>query len=88
MDGRNYFADPGTIVKLTPGESISLPSGLYHKFWGERGTGRILLGEGSKVNNDHVDNRFYEEVGRFPDIEEDEAPAYLLYTDYPQKTAS
>ena len=28
----------------------------------------ILLGEVSKVNDDRVDNRFYEEVGRFPKL--------------------
>ena len=83
VDGRNYSAEAGSVIRITPGESITLPCGLYHKFWGEKGTGKILLGEVSKVNDDHVDNRFYEKVGRFPEIEEDEPPIYLLYTDYP-----
>ncbi len=43
----------------------------------------ILLGEVSKVNDDRVDNRFYEPTGRFPAIEEDEAPLYLLGNEYP-----
>ncbi|MDR1668733.1 MAG: D-lyxose/D-mannose family sugar isomerase [Oscillospiraceae bacterium] len=80
MDGRNYTAPAGTVVRLTPGESITLPCGMYHKFWGEGGT--VLVGEVSKVNDDRVDNRFYEPVGRFPDIEEDEPPLYLLSMDY------
>jgi ABC-type sugar transport system, auxiliary component len=83
MDGRNYTADAGTVVRLTPGESISLPAGLYHKFWGEKGKGKVLLGEVSKVNDDRVDNHFYETMGRFPKIEEDEAPLYLLCNEYP-----
>jgi D-lyxose ketol-isomerase len=35
------------------------------------------------VNDDKVDNRFYEEVGRFPEIEEDEPPLHLLTHEYP-----
>jgi len=83
MDGRNFEVEAGAILRLTPGESITLPSGQYHKFWGEKGTGKILLGEVSKVNDDRVDNRFYDNVGRFPEIEEDEAPIFLLCNEYP-----
>jgi len=83
MDGRNYMAEAGTVVRLKPGESITLPAGQYHSFWGEKGTGKVLVGEVSKVNDDRVDNRFLEEVGRFPEIEEDEEPLYLLGNEYP-----
>jgi len=83
MDGRNYMTEAGAIIRVTPGESITLPAGQYHKFWGEKGTGKILLGEVSNVNDDRVDNRFYENVGRFPQIEEDEKPLYLLSFEYP-----
>jgi D-lyxose ketol-isomerase len=79
-DGRNYTVDAGAVVRVTPGESITLPCGMYHKFWGEGG--KVLVGEVSKVNDDRVDNRFYEPVGRFPAIDEDEAPLYLLSMDY------
>jgi D-lyxose ketol-isomerase len=82
-DGRNYSVEAGSVVRVVPGGSITLPPGLYHKFWGEKGTGRILLGEVSKVNDDRVDNRFYEKVGRFPDIDEDEEPLYILGNEYP-----
>jgi D-lyxose ketol-isomerase len=71
----------GDIVTLGPGESIFLPSGLYHKFWGERA--KVLLVEVSTVNDDTSDNRFHEKVGRFPKIEEDEEPRYLLFSEYP-----
>lgn len=49
--------------------------------WAEGG--KALIGEVSKVNDDRVDNRFYEPTGRFPEIEEDEAPLYLLGNEYP-----
>ena len=42
----------------------------------------MLVGEVSLVNDDDTDNRFLEPVGRFPAIEEDEPPLYLLTQDY------
>lgn len=83
-DGRTYSVKAGSVITLKPGESISIQSGMYHKFWGEKGTGKILLGEVSKVNDDRVDNRFYEKTGRFPEIEEDETPVHLLSNEYPE----
>ena len=82
IDGVARTVPAGGRVTLTPGESIFLPSGLYHKFWGEGD--RVLLGEVSTVNDDTTDNRFYEKVGRFPEIEEDEEPRYLLFSEYPR----
>ena len=61
-------------------ESICLEPFVYHRFWSEEGT--TLVGEVSLVNDDNTDNRFYEEVGRFPAIVEDEAPLHLLVSDY------
>lgn len=72
----------GDTLTLRPGESVCLPQRLYHQFWGERGTGTVLVGEVSRVNDDRVDNHFHEPVGRFPQIEEDEPPLYLLSSDY------
>ncbi len=82
IDGVRRTVKAGGKVTLEPGESISITSGLYHQFWGEGG--RVLVGEVSSVNDDNVDNRFYEPVGRFPDIEEDEPPLYPLVKDYPK----
>ena len=70
----------GSIVRLQPGESITLPTRLYHAFWAEGA--RVLVGEVSTVNDDANDNRFFEAVGRFPTIEEDLAPTRLLVSDY------
>ena len=84
LDGRRQFVNAGAILRLKPGESITLPPGQYHKFWGEKNTGPVFLGEVSTVNDDTVDNRFYEPVGRFPDIDEDEKPTHLLSIEYKQ----
>lgn len=85
QDGRNYTAPGGSVIRLSPGESITLSPKVYHKFWGEKGAGKILLSEVSKVNDDRVDNCFLEKnVGRFPPIEEDESPLYLLANEYPR----
>lgn len=83
-DGRKYYVKPGSIIKLKPGESISVQPKMYHSFKGEKGSGTILLGEVSKVNDDRTDNRFYRQTGRFPSIEEDVPPLYLLGNEYPQ----
>ncbi len=72
----------GGKVILKPGESITLEQGVYHRFYGEEGKGKVLVGEVSAVNDDNSDNCFLEELGRFPDIEEDEKPLHLLGSDY------
>ncbi|MDL1898486.1 D-lyxose/D-mannose family sugar isomerase [Anaerolineae bacterium CFX7] len=79
-DGVERTLHAGAQVTLAPGESITLPTGLYHAFWGARE--KVLVGEVSLVNDDHTDNFFYEPVGRFPTIQEDEPPLYLLVGDY------
>ena len=82
VDGIERQVEPGGIVVLTPGESITLTPGLYHRFYGEAGKGRVMVGEVSSVNDDLTDNRFHEPQARFPEIEEDEAPTHLLVSDY------
>ena len=82
IDGVKRVVKAGDHVVLGPGESITLPPRLYHKFWGAEE--RVLVGEVSLVNDDNSDNRFFEPVGRFPAIEEDELPLRLLVTDYPK----
>ena len=82
-DGRRYTVPAGTQVPLRPGESIHIYPRLYHDFSLLPGSGPVLLGEVSEVNDDRRDNRFEPPVGRFPEIEEDEAPYRLLCTEYP-----
>lgn len=81
-DGRIYKVDAGNIVRLRPEESISLHKGQYHSFWGEKNCGTVLVGEVSQCNDDATDNCFYDKVGRFPEIDEDEKLKYLLCIDY------
>ena len=83
VDGREMVVPAGTQVRLAPGESITISPYLYHDFEVEEGTGPVLLGEVSQCNDDNTDNRFYEKVGRFPEIEEDEPPYRLLCSEYP-----
>jgi D-lyxose ketol-isomerase len=81
-DGVVRNVDAGALIELTPGESITLVPRLYHKFWGKKGKGKILVTEVSSVNDDRVDNYFLEKTTRFSAIEEDEPPFHLLYADY------
>jgi D-lyxose ketol-isomerase len=70
----------GGLLKLAPGESVTLLPGVWHGFWGEGGD--VLVGEVSTVNDDLTDNIFRDAIGRFSHIEEDEAPLHLLVSDY------
>ena len=83
-DGRSYMVPAGTVVTLHPGESITIYPYLYHDFHVEPHSGPVLLGEVSMCNDDQEDNRFYQPVGRFPKIEEDEPPYRLLCNEYPK----
>jgi D-lyxose ketol-isomerase len=80
LDGVETHLPAGGVVTLNPGESITLPTGLYHQFWAEGE--RVLVGEVSSVNNDDTDNKFLDPIGRFTQIEEDEPPYRLLVFDY------
>lgn len=84
IDGVRRKVAPGDKVILTPGESICLEPYVYHTFYGRDGGGTVMVGEVSDVNDDANDNRFYEEIGRFPTIEEDEPAMYYLCTEYPE----
>ncbi len=75
---RDYRA--GEVLRLAPGESVTLMPGDWHAFWGEGGD--VLVGEVSTVNDDETDNVFRDPVGRFSDVEEDVAPTRLLVSDY------
>lgn len=82
MDGTRVTVPAGGVVTLRPGQSVTLLPGQYHRWVGQIGTGKVMLFEVSSTNDDNVDNRFYEKVGRLPEIEEDEPPRHLLFKDY------
>jgi len=80
IDGVERTFNAGDTVRLKPGESICFEPYIYHQFWGEGGPS--LVGEVSTVNDDTNDNRFYESLGRFPEIIEDEPARYCLCNEY------
>ena len=79
-DGVSRRYEAGEVLRLAPGESVTLMPGDWHAFWGEGGD--VLIGEVSTVNDDLTDNVFREKIGRFSEIEEDAAPIRLLVSDY------
>ena len=83
-DGKVEVVPAGTQVRLTPGESITIMQYMYHDFIVPETGGPVLLGEVSMCNDDENDNCFYEPIGRFPAVEEDEAPYRLLCNEYPE----
>lgn len=80
IDGIRRTVPAGAKIALHPGESITIPQGLYHRFFAEGG--RVLAGEVSMVNDDVTDNRFRETLGRYAEIQEDEKPYRLLCGEY------
>lgn len=82
VDGLSKTVKAGEEIILTPGESVCLVPFVYHSFHARTGTGPVIIGEVSQVNDDECDNRFLEPIGRFPEIEEDEAPLHLLCNEY------
>jgi D-lyxose ketol-isomerase len=82
MDGVKKTVKPGEVIKIYPGDSVTLTPYIYHNFFAVKGEGELVCGEVSSVNDDNTDNCFYEKIPRFGDIEEDEAILHPLVTDY------
>jgi D-lyxose ketol-isomerase len=79
-DGVERRLPAGGVLRLSPGESVTLEPIHWHKFWGEGAD--VFIGEVSTVNDDLTDNIFEKPIGRFATIEEDEEPWHLLVSDY------
>lgn len=84
IDGVETVVKAGEKFVLKPGQSICFTPYIYHTFWAENGV--CVAGEVSMVNDDSNDNRFYEPLGRYPEIEEDEEAIFLLCNEYPELT--
>lgn len=82
-DGIDRTLPAGGHLRLDPGESVTLFPTTWHAFWGEGSD--VLIGEVSTVNDDHTDNIFEMDIGRFSTVEEDEPPLHLLVSDYNDK---
>ena len=82
MDGIERRFRPGEEIVVRKGESITLAPYIAHVFGPRPGSGDVVVGEVSKVNDDHTDNYFLDPIARFADIDEDEAPVHLLCNEY------
>jgi D-lyxose ketol-isomerase len=84
VDGITKRVSPGGKIRLRPGESVCLPQRLFHRFYAEKDTGDVLIGEVSMTNDDDRDNLFFDPIGpRFPIIDEDQEILYPLCFEYP-----
>lgn len=82
IDGVEKEVIPGGKVYLGPGESITLLPRIYHKFYGLKGKGNVWVGEVSSVNDDDLDNRFYNKLPRYSKIKEDVLATRVLCNEY------
>jgi D-lyxose ketol-isomerase len=72
VDGTLCILSPGESLKLRSGQSVTVPQRTLHRFFAEPGKGTVIAGEVSQCNDDHADNYFLDDLGRFSAIEEDE----------------
>jgi D-lyxose ketol-isomerase len=80
INGRMRDVAAGEIVRLQAGERITLIPGVYHEFY--PASEECIIGEVSTANDDLHDNFFVNpDVGRFPGVDEDEAPLLKIVGD-------
>ena len=80
VDGVVREVPSGSVIELKPGSRVTLVPGVYHEFWSA--TDESIIGEVSTANDDLNDNFFVNpEIGRYPGVEEDEAPLVKLVRD-------
>lgn len=82
MDGIEHTFKTGETILVNKGGSVTLPPYVAHIFGPLPGGGDMVVGEVSKINDDVTDNYFLEEIARFAEIEEDEAPLHPLCNEY------
>jgi D-lyxose ketol-isomerase len=80
INGQVRKLHSGDIVHLQAGERITIHQGIWHEFWPE--TAECIIGEVSAANDDLHDNFFRDpNIGRYPNIEEDEPALIKLLSD-------
>lgn len=82
MDGIPVTVRPGQELRVYPGSSVTLTPYMAHVFGPAAGSGDVVCGEVSKVNDDTTDNYFLEPTYRFARIEEDEPILHPLCNEY------
>lgn len=80
VNGEMREVQSGSDIILNSGERVTLEPWIYHEF--EPASEECIIGEVSTANDDLHDNYFVrEDIGRFPEIEEDEFPLTPLVSD-------
>jgi D-lyxose ketol-isomerase len=80
INGAERMFASGSIVDLAAGERITLRPGIFHQFWPI--SDMCVIGEVSTSNDDQHDNIFANaEIGRFPEIDEDEPAIVRLVSE-------
>ena len=82
MDGIESTVPAGTDVEITRGNSMTIYPGLFHLFTAKPGSGDLIVGEVSSVNDDRTDNYFEEERPRYIPVEEDCRMLFPLCNEY------
>jgi len=81
VDGEIVSVAPREPLILKRGQSVTVERNIYHKFYSAEGSGMVMAGEVSQVNDDNKDNYFLESVGRFTEVEEDEEILHPLWNE-------
>ena len=81
VDGEIVSVTPREPLILKRGQSVTVERNIYHKFYSAEGSGMVMAGEVSQVNDDNKDNYFLESVGRFTEVEEDEEILHPLWNE-------
>lgn len=80
VDGKKRIVSSGSWIDLPSGARVTLVPGIYHEFFPL--TDECIIGEVSTANDDAHDNIFVNpDIGRYPEIDEDENPVVRLVSD-------
>jgi D-lyxose ketol-isomerase len=80
VNGESRTVQAGEALTLRAGERVTLPPRVFHEFVPK--SEECVIGEVSTANDDRNDNFFFDpNVGRFPDVVEDEDRLYRLLSD-------
>ena len=81
VDGEIVSIAPREPLILKRGQSVTVERNIYHRFYSVEGSGMVMAGEVSQVNDDNKDNYFLESVGRFSLVDEDEEAIHPLWNE-------
>ena len=81
VDGEKISLDPHEPLILKRGQSVTVDRNIFHRFYAVKGSGMVMAGEVSQVNDDNNDNYFLEPIGRFSEINEDEPTLHPLWNE-------